>query len=173
VAGGVLKPGQEIVVLPSGKRTRLKSIDSYDGELEAAFPSMSVTLLTEDAVDISRGDMIAEPEDAPSVVRELDATICWMSERPLQQGGRYAIKHTTRAARVVVDRLEYRVDVNTFDHDHSATELGLNEIGRVHLRSSTALVVDPYTRNRTTGSFILIDETTNDTVGAGMIRGGR
>jgi sulfate adenylyltransferase large subunit len=173
VAGGVLRPGQEIVVLPSGKRTRLKSIDTYDGEQEAAFPTMSVTLRTEDEVDISRGDMIAEADDAPSVVRELEATVCWMSERPLQAGGRYSIKHTTRAARVVVDRLEYRVDVNTLDHDHSATELGLNEIGRVHLRSSAALVVDPYTRNRTTGSFILIDEATNDTVGAGMIRGGR
>ncbi len=173
VAGGVLKPGMDIVVLPSGRRTKLKSIDTYDGQLSAAFPTQSVTLRTEDEIDISRGDMIAEPEDAPSVVRELEATVCWMSERPLQPGGRYAIKHTTRAARVVVDRLEYRVDVNTLDHDHSATELALNEIGRVHLRSSTALVVDPYTRNRTTGSFILIDEATNDTVGAGMIRGGR
>ncbi len=173
MAGGVLRPGMDIVVLPSGRRTQLKSIDTYDGELSAAFPTQSVTLRTTDEVDISRGDMIAEPEDAPSVVRELEATVCWMSERPLTPGGRYAIKHTTRAARVVVDRLEYRVDVNTLDHDHSATELGLNEIGRVHLRSSTALVVDPYTRNRTTGSFILIDEATNDTVGAGMIRGGR
>ncbi|HET9073621.1 MAG TPA: GTP-binding protein, partial [Solirubrobacteraceae bacterium] len=172
VAGGILRPGQEIVVLPSGRRTRIKAIDTFDGELASAFPTQSVTLRTEDEVDISRGDMIAEPDDAPSVVRELDATVCWMSERPLQPGGRYAIKHTTRAARVIVDRLEYRVDVNTLDHDHAATELGLNEIGRVHLRCSTPLVVDPYTRNRTTGSFILIDEATNDTVAAGMIRGG-
>jgi sulfate adenylyltransferase large subunit len=173
IAGGVLKPGMEVVVLPSGRRTQITSIDTYDGELQTAFPTQSVTLRMADEVDISRGDMIAEPDDGPSVVRELEATVCWMSEQPLRPGGRYAIKHTTRSCRVIVDRLEYRVDVNTLDHDHAAPELGLNEIGRVHLRSSTALVVDPYSRNRTTGSFILIDEATNDTVGAGMIRGGR
>jgi sulfate adenylyltransferase large subunit len=173
VAGGVLRPGQDVVVLPSGRRTTIKEIDTFDGPIGVAFPTQSVTLRLSDEIDVSRGDMIAEPEDSPSVVRELEAYICWMSEQPLKPGGRYAIKHTTRAARVVVDRLEYRVDVNTLDHDHAATELSLNEIGRVHLRSSTALVIDPYSRNRTTGSFILIDESTNDTVGAGMIRGGR
>jgi sulfate adenylyltransferase large subunit len=173
IAGGVLRPGQEIVVLPSGRRTTIAAIDTYDGELVTAFPTQSVTLRLADQVDVSRGDMIAEPDDGPLVARELEAFVCWMSEQPLRPGGRYAIKHTTRTARVVIDRLEYRVDVNTLDHDHAATELGLNEIGRVHLRSSTALMVDPYSRNRTTGSFILIDEATNDTVGAGMIRGGR
>jgi sulfate adenylyltransferase large subunit len=173
IAGGVLRKGQEVVVLPAGRTTTITSIDTYDGALETAFPTQSVTLRLADQIDISRGDMIAEADDGPTVARELEAYVCWMSEAPLRPGGRYAIKHTTRSARVVVDRLEYRVDVNTLDHDHSATELGLNEIGRVHLRSSTALVVDPYSRNRTTGSFILIDEATNDTVGAGMIRGGR
>ncbi|MBO0769113.1 MAG: sulfate adenylyltransferase subunit CysN [Solirubrobacterales bacterium] len=169
VAGGVLHPGQEVVVLPSGKRTRIKAIDTFDGQREAAYPTQSVTLLTEDHLDISRGDLIAEPEDPPTVGRELEATICWLAERPLQTRGRYAIRHTTQSARAVIDRLEYRVDVNTLAHDESADELALNEIGRVHLRSSAPLVVDPYTRNRTTGSFILIDESTNDTVAAGMI----
>jgi sulfate adenylyltransferase subunit 1 (EFTu-like GTPase family) len=99
--------------------------------------------------------------------------VCWMSEEPMRPGGRYVIPHTTRSAKAIIDKLEYRVDVNTLDRDTDAAELALNEIGRVHLRTSTPLVVDPYSRNRTTGSFILIDESTNDTVGAGMIRSGR
>jgi bifunctional enzyme CysN/CysC len=130
---------------------------------------MSVTLLLADEVDISRGDMIVEADDAPTVARELEATVCWMSEQPMQAAGRYAIKHTTRAARAIIDRLEYRVDVNTLEHDHTASSLQLNEVGRVHLRTSTPLVIDAYARNRTTGSFILIDESTNSTVAAGMI----
>jgi len=172
VAGGVLRPGAEVVVLPSGRTTRIRAIDRFEGEVEEAFPTMSVTVRLEDELDISRGDMIVEADDAPAVARELEAAICWMTEEPLRSGGRYAIKHTTNSARAVVDKLEYRVDVNTLDHDHSVTELKLNEIGRVHLRTSTPLMVDPYSRNRTTGSFILIDESTNDTVGAGMIVAG-
>jgi sulfate adenylyltransferase large subunit len=173
VAGGVLEPGQEVVVLPSGRRTRVRSIDTFDGPLEVAFPTQSVTVRLEDELDISRGDMLADPDDRPAVVRELEATLCWMAEAPLRPGGRYVIKHTTRTARVVVDALEYRVDVNTLAHDHGAAELSLNEIGRVRLRSSAPLMVDPYASNRTTGSFILIDEDSNDTVAAGMIRSGR
>jgi sulfate adenylyltransferase large subunit len=172
MAGGVLRPGSEVVVLPSGRRTRVRQIDTFDGPLEEAFPTMSVTLLLEDELDVSRGDMIVEADDAPTVARELEANICWMGERPLQAGGRYAIKQTTRSARAVIDRLDYRVNVNSLGHDHTAKTLSLNEIGRVHLRVSTPLVVDPYARNRTTGSFILIDESTNDTVGAGMIVAG-
>ncbi len=173
VAAGVIRPGSEVVVLPSGRKTRIKSVDSYDGELDVAFPSMSVTLRLEDDIDISRGDMIVDADEAPTVAREFEAMICWMSEEPMRPGGRYVIHHTTRSARAIIDKLEYRVDVNSLDRDPAAGELGLNEIGRVHLRSSTPLVVDPYSRNRTTGSFILIDESTNDTVGAGMIRSGR
>jgi sulfate adenylyltransferase large subunit len=173
VAGGVLRPGSEIVVLPSGRTTKVRAIDTYDGSREAAFPTMSVSLRLEDELDISRGDMIAQAEDPPTVARELEATICWMSEQPLRAGGRYTIKHTTRSARAVVDKLEYRIDVNSLDHDQAATELKLNEIGRVHLRTSAPLMIDPYTHNRLTGSFILIDESTNDTVGAGMIVSGR
>jgi sulfate adenylyltransferase large subunit len=173
MASGVLRPGSDVVVLPSGRKTKVKTIDSYDGELDVAFPSMSVTLRLEDEIDISRGDMIVDAEEAPTVAREFEAMICWMSEEPMRTGGRYAVKHTTRSTRTIVDKLEYKVDVNTLERDHEVDELRLNEIGRVHLRTSTPLVVDPYSRNRATGSFILIDESTNDTVGAGMIRSGR
>jgi sulfate adenylyltransferase large subunit len=173
VAAGVIRPGSEVVVLPSGRKTKIKAIDSYDGELDVAFPSMSVTVRLEDDIDISRGDMIVDADEAPTVAREIEAMICWMSDEPMRPGGRYVIHHTTRSAKAIVDKLEYRVDVNTLDRDADADRLALNEIGRVHLRSSTPLVVDPYSRNRTTGSFILIDESTNDTVGAGMIRSGR
>jgi sulfate adenylyltransferase large subunit len=173
VAAGVIRPGSEVVVLPSGRRTKISAIDSYDGELDVAFPTMSVTLRLEDDIDVSRGDMIVDADEAPTVARELEAMVCWMSEEPMRPGGRYVINHTTRTARAVIDKLEYRVDVNSLERDPEAAQLGLNEIGRVHLRSSAPLVVDPYSRNRTTGSFILIDESTNDTVGAGMIRSGR
>jgi sulfate adenylyltransferase large subunit len=173
VAAGVIRPGSDVVVLPSGRKTKVKSIDTYDGELDVAFPAMSVTLRLEDDIDISRGDMIVDADEAPTVAREFEAVVCWMSEDPMRAGARYVINHTTRTARAVIDKLEYRVDVNSLDRDPNATQLGLNEIGRVHLRTSTPLVVDPYSRNRTTGSFILIDESTNDTVAAGMIRSGR
>jgi sulfate adenylyltransferase large subunit len=173
VAAGVIRPGCDVVVLPSGRKTKVRTIDTYDGELDVAFPSMSVTLHLEDDVDISRGDMIVDADEAPTVAREFEAMLCWMSEEPMRPGGRYVIHHTTRSAKAIIDKLEYRVDVNTLDRDPEASELALNEIGRVHLRSSTPLVVDPYSRNRVTGSFILIDEATNDTVGAGMIRSSR
>ena len=172
VAGGVLRPGGEVVVLPSGQRSRIEAIDTYEGEVDAAFPNMSVTLRLTDELDISRGDMIVEADDQPTTARELDAIICWMGEKPMQPGGRYAIKHTTRSARAIIGEIEHRVDVNTLEHV-PAEQLELNEIGRVVLRASAPLMVDRYRRNRTTGSFILIDESTNDTVGAGMIQGAR
>ncbi|MGO9883007.1 MAG: sulfate adenylyltransferase subunit 1 [Solirubrobacteraceae bacterium] len=168
VAGGVLRPGDDIVVLPGGQRTSIAGIDTYSGSVEVAFPTMSVALRLGNQIDISRGDMIVAAEDQPVSARELEAMICWMSEQPMQPRGRYTIKHTTRNARAIVDQVEYRVDVNTLDHA-PAQQLALNEIGRVHVRCSSELVVDTYARNRTTGSFILIDETTNDTVAAGMI----
>jgi sulfate adenylyltransferase large subunit len=170
VAGGVLRPGDEVVVLPGGQRTTIEAIDTYSGALDAAFPTMSVTLRFADEIDVSRGDMIVEADDPPVTARELEAIVCWMSDQPLRPAGRYVIKHTTRTARAIVKELEHRVDVNTLEHV-PAQELGLNEIGRVRLRCSAPLMVDPYARNRTTGSFILIDEATNDTVGAGMVLG--
>jgi sulfate adenylyltransferase large subunit len=168
VAGGMLHPGSDVVVLPGGQRTKLAAIDTYAGEVDVAFPTMSVALRFADELDVSRGDMIVDPEDQPISARELEANICWMSERPLAPNGRYVIKHTTRSAKAIVKEIEYRVDVNSLGHV-PAGQLALNEIGRVRLRCSSPLVVDPYARNRTTGSFILIDEGTNDTVGAGMI----
>ena len=172
VAGGVLRPGSEVVVLPSGRTTSVASIDTFAGELDAAFPTMSVALRLTDEIDISRGDIIVSPDDQPSASRELDAVLCWMSEQPLTARGKYTIKHTSRSARAIVEQIEHRVDINTLDHE-PAQQLGLNEIGRVQLRCSSPLVLDPYERNRTTGSFILIDESTNDTVAAGMVLNAR
>jgi bifunctional enzyme CysN/CysC len=171
IASGVFKPGDEVVVLPSGTTTRIARIDSVDGPLEEAYPPLSVTMLLEDPVDISRGDFICRPHNQPHPVRQVEAMVCWMSEQPLTEKRRFALKHTSRTVRAVVDELRYRVDVNTLHRDESAAELGLNEIGRVHLRTSAPLLVDDYRRNRATGAFILIDEDTNDTVGAGMMLG--
>jgi sulfate adenylyltransferase large subunit len=168
VAGGVLEPGLEVLVLPGGQRTRIAAIDSFGGPLEAAFPTMSVTLRLQHQLDISRGDMIVNPDDPPVPARELDAILCWMSERPMRVGARYALKQTTRSVRATVDRLEYRVNVNTLEHER-ADGLELNAIGRVRLRTSAPVMVDRYRRNRTVGSFILIEESSNDTVAAGMV----
>ncbi len=169
VASGVFKPGDEVVVLPSGRQTRIARIDTFDGPLDEAFPTLSCTLLLEDDVDVSRGDMICRLHNQPKPSRELEAMVCWMADEPMRPGGRYQIKQTTRSCRTVVDELRYRVDVNTLHRDESAEQLSLNEIGRVHLRTSLPLLVDEYRDNRTTGSFILIDEATNFTVGAGMV----
>jgi bifunctional enzyme CysN/CysC len=169
VASGVFRLGDEVVVLPSGRTTRIAGIDAFEGELDEAYPPLSVTLRLEDEVDVSRGDMICRPENRPTEAREVDAMICWMSERPLSPSARYRIKHTTRGALAKVDEVRYRIDVNSLHRDKNPDGLELNEIGRVRLRLSTSLFVDEYRRNRATGSFILIDESTNDTVGAGMV----
>jgi bifunctional enzyme CysN/CysC len=171
VAGGTFRPGDEVLVLPAGKETRIASIETLDGPVSEATPPMSVTMRLEDEIDVSRGDLICRPRNAPTAARELDAMVCWMSEDPLRPGRRYAIKHTTRSARAVVDELHYRVDVDTLHRDRAADGLGLNEIGRVRLRASAPLLVDEYRRNRSTGSFILIDESSHDTVGGGMVLG--
>jgi bifunctional enzyme CysN/CysC len=170
VASGVLKPGDEVMALPSGMTSTIAAIDTADGPVDEAFPPMSVTVRLADEIDISRGDMLCRPHNAPAVAQDIEAMICWMDETaPLRVGGKYAIKHTTRTARTVVRGLQYRLDVNTLHRDEEAAELGLNEIGRVRLRTTVPLLADEYRRNRTTGGFILIDETTNRTVGAGMI----
>jgi sulfate adenylyltransferase large subunit len=169
VAGGVLKAGDEVLVLPSGKSSTIAKIETFDGDVEEAFTPMSVVVHLADDVDVSRGDVICRPHNHPEPVRELDAMICWMTDEPLRQGARLAIKQTTRNATVIVDELRYRLDVNTLHRDLEATEFGLNDIGRVKLRTSAPLIVDPYRRNRATGSFILIDEATNNTVAGGMI----
>ncbi|MFI7301719.1 sulfate adenylyltransferase subunit 1 [Micromonospora aurantiaca] len=170
VASGVLKPGDEVMVLPSGFTSRIAAVETADGPVDEAFPPMSVTVRLTDELDISRGDMICRPNNAPMAVQDIEAMVCWMDEtRPLQVGGKYAIKHTTRSARAIVRGLHYRLDINSLHRDETAGELKLNEIGRVRLRTTVPLLADEYRRNRTTGGFVIIDESTNRTVGAGMI----
>ncbi|MET8306423.1 MULTISPECIES: GTP-binding protein [unclassified Micromonospora] len=170
VASGVLKPGDEVMVLPSGFTSRIAAVETADGPVAEAFPPMSVTVRLADEIDISRGDMICRPNNAPAVAQDIEAMVCWMDEtRPLRVGGRYAIKHTTRSARAIVRGLHYRLDINSLHRDESADELRLNEIGRLRLRTTVPLLADEYRRNRTTGGFVIIDEATNRTVGAGMI----
>ncbi|RMH81921.1 MAG: sulfate adenylyltransferase subunit CysN [Actinomyces sp.] len=172
VAGGVLRPGDEVVVLPSGFTSTIAAIDTADGPVEEAFAPMSVTVRLTDELDVSRGDMLCRPNNRPTVSQDIDAMVCWMSERgSLQAGSRLLVKHTTRTAKVIVRDLAYRLDVNTLSRDEDATELALNEIGRVTFRSQLPLFFDEYRRNRATGSFVLIDEATNATVAAGMILG--
>ena len=169
VAGGVLKPGDDVLVLPSGMTSKVAGIDLFDTEITEAFPPMSVTVRLTDDVDVSRGDMICRPQNAPTPSQDIDAMICWMTTEPLKPRQKLAIKHTTRLGRTLVKDIQYRLDVNTLHRDQNTKELGLNEIGRVQLRTTIPLLCDPYSTNRTTGSFILIDEATGVTVGAGMI----
>ena len=169
IAGGTFRPGDEVLVLPSGLTTTIAGIDLYGEELPEAMPPQSVTLRLNDDIDISRGDMICRPNNAPRATQEIEAMVCWFSERPMQVNGKYVIKHTTRSARALIRDLHYRMDVNSLSRDETSPTLTLNEMGRVSLRVTTPLFVDEYRRNRTTGSFILIDEGTNETVGAGMI----
>ncbi len=172
VAGGVFKKGDPVVVLPSGFTSHITSIDTADGPVDEAFPPMSVTIRLDDDIDVSRGSMICRPRNQPQVGQDIDAMICWMSElRSLKAGDRFTIKHTTQVARTVVKDLTYRLDVNTLHRHEGVPELKLNEMGRVTLRTTVPLFFDEYRRNRLTGSFILIDEATNTTVGAGMILG--
>ena len=171
VAGGILKPGDEVMVLPSGFTSTVRSIETMDGNLDEAVSGQSVTIRLNDEIDIS-GDMICRPHNQPEVGQDIDAMVCWMSETvDLKVRDKLAIKHTTRSARALVKDVQYQLDVNTLSRDQSASSLTLNEIGRVQLRTTVPLFFDEYRRNRTTGSFILIDEGTNTTVGAGMILG--
>jgi sulfate adenylyltransferase subunit 1 (EFTu-like GTPase family) len=165
VAGGVWREGDEVVVLPSGLRTRVATVEPA-GE---ALPGESVTIRLADDVDASRGDLLADPDEPPAVVRELEARVCWMSEQPLQPRAKLAVKHTTRSVRAVVDELVSVVDVRTLADVPASERLELNDIGVVRLRLSEPLCVDRYQDNRATGAFILLDEATNETVGAGMV----
>src|SRR5262245_46868236 len=169
VASGVFRVGDEVVVMPSGTETRIAGIDTYGGPIEEAYPPLSVTLPREADVDVSCGDLICRPNNRRRQARGLEAMVCWMSERPLQPAGGYRIKHTSRTALAKVDEVRYRIDVSSLHRDRDANALELNEIGRLRLRLSSPLLLDEYRRNRATGSFILIDESTNDTVAAGMV----
>ena len=170
IASGVLKPGDRIRALPAGLETEIASIETADGPVSEAYPPMAVTITLKDEIDISRGDMFCRPNNVPAVMQDIDAQVCWMDESaPLTAGKTYAIKHTTRWARAVVKQIDYRIDINTLHRVEGVEGLALNEIGRIRLRSTKPLFVDPYLANRQTGAFILVDESTNRTVAAGMI----
>ncbi len=169
VAGGVLRPGDPIVVLPSGVTSTIAKIEQGGEAIAEAYAPMSVTLHLADAVDVGRGDMVCRPDNQPTVGQELDAMLCWLADKPLAAKGRYALKHTTRWTRAVIGEVSYRLDVNTGGRDAAAGALGKNDVGRVRLRTSTPILYDAYRQNRTTGSFILVDEATNATVAAGML----
>jgi bifunctional enzyme CysN/CysC len=173
VAGGVWSAGDEVVVLPAGLRTHVEAVETIDGALDAAIPPMSVTIRLADDLDVSRGDMLADPAAPPVVARELEARVCWMSERPLEPRARLAVKQTTRSVRAIADELVSRIDVHTLEEAPGPERLELNDIGVVRLRLAEPLCVDPYGENRTTGAFVLIDEATNETIGAGMVLSGR
>lgn len=171
VAGGVFRKGDEVVVLPSGMTSRIAGIDHFDQEVDEAYPPMSVTIRLDDDIDVSRGDMLCRPHNQPGVTQDIEAMVCWMVNRPMRVGQKLAFKHTTRTGRAVVKDLRYRLDVNSLHRQSSEGGLGLNEVGRVVLRSTIPMLSDPYAQNRSTGSFILIDEATGETVGAAMISG--
>jgi sulfate adenylyltransferase subunit 1 (EFTu-like GTPase family) len=170
LASGALSVGDEVVVLPGGHRTTIAGIDTFDGPLAEALAPMSVTLRLADNLDISRGELICRASEAPTVAREFEADICWLATEPMRPGGRYLLKHTTRHAGAIVDSILDLVDVHSLERTDPPVELNLNDIGRIRVRTSAPLVVDPYDSNRRTGSFILIDEASNGTVGAGMVR---
>jgi bifunctional enzyme CysN/CysC len=172
VSSGTYKQGDEVVVLPSGFTSRIVSIDTADGPVDEATPPMSVTIRLENDLDVSRGDMICRPHNRPTIGQDIDAMLCWFGDRvQLQPGAKYAMKHTSRWGRALVKDIQYRLDVNSLHRDEQANSLTLNEIGRVTMRTTVPLFFDDYRRNRNTGSFILVDEASNDTLAAGMILG--
>ncbi len=168
IASGIIKPGEKIIALPSRKESKVKSIVSYDGYLKQAFPPQSVTIELEDEIDISRGEMIAQPDNMPRINRHFEAMVVWMSEEPMDPAVHFFLKHTTNTVRAHIDKIIYKTDVNTLQKS-SVDRLNLNEIGRAVLTTAKPLLFDPYKKNRSTGSFILIDPFTNNTVAVGMI----
>jgi len=170
VAGGIFKKGDEVTLLPTGFSSKIAKIDTYDGELEEAFPPQSVTILLEDDLDLSRGDMIVRTNNQPEVTQDIDLMVCWFNEKPLQPRGKYALMHTTQdEVRCIVKEILYKMDINTLHRDQEDRTIRMNDIARVRIRTTKPLFVDPYRQNRLTGSFIFIDEQTNETVGAGMV----
>ncbi|MEL6925349.1 MAG: GTP-binding protein, partial [Bacteroidota bacterium] len=169
VAGGVFKPGDKVMALPSGFTTTIKKIDSYDGELKEAFPPMSATILLEDEIDISRGDMIVRENNVPEISQDIEVMVCWFNERPLRARGKYVVLHTTQEVRCIVKEIRYKLDINTLHRNQEDLTIGMNDIARVVLRTTKPLFFDSYRKNRITGSIIFVDEGTNETVGAGMI----
>ncbi len=169
IAGGIFKKGDEVVVLPSGFSSKIKSIDTFNGPIEKAYAPMSVTFTLEDEIDISRGDMIVRPNNQPNISQEIEIMVCWMSEKPLIPKGKYALRHTSKEVRCMIKEIKYKVDINSLHRLEDDKEIKCNDIARISLRVTQPLFFDQYNTNRTTGSLILIDEGTNNTVGAGMI----
>ncbi|MEM7298687.1 MAG: sulfate adenylyltransferase subunit CysN [Bacteroidota bacterium] len=169
IAGGVFKPGDEVTVLPSGFTSRIKSIETFDGQVEEAFAPMSITMLLEDDIDISRGDMIVRTNNQPDPKQDIDVMLFWLNNKGPQPRSKYIIRHTTAEARAMVKEIRYKLDINSLHRNEEDKSLTSNDIGRVQLRTTKPLLVDPYRRNRNTGSIILVDEGTNETVAAGMI----
>jgi sulfate adenylyltransferase subunit 1 len=169
VEGGVFKKGDNITVLPSGFKTKIKSIDTFDGSVEEAYSPMSVCMTLEDNIDISRGDMLVRENNQPKISKEIDIMICWMNEKKLILRGKYSIRHTTQTARCIINEIKYKIDINSLHRNEEDKEIGLNDIGRISIKTTSPLFFDSYRRNRNTGSIILVDEATNETVAAGMI----
>ena len=169
IAGGVFRLGDEVQVLPSGFSSRIKSIDTLEGPIEEAYAPMSVTMTLEDEIDISRGDMLVSPNNLPETTQDVEVMLCWFNERPLVPNGKYALKHTSRDARCMVKEVKYKMDINTLHKVEGDKAIGMNDIGRVSLRTTVPLNLDPYGRNQSTGSLILVDEGTNETMAAGMV----
>lgn len=169
IAGGIFKVGDKVLALPSGFTTTIQAIDTFEGSVQEGFAPMSVTLRLADNIDISRGDMIVRENNVPEVGQDLDIMVCWLNEKPLQPKGKYAIKHTTKEARCVIKEIKYKLNINTLHRNEQDLSIGLNDIGRISIRTTAPLFYDSYRRNRNTGSLILVDEGTNETVGAGMI----
>lgn len=169
VAGGILKKGDKVTLLPSGFTSTISKIDTFDGEVEEAFPPMSITILLNDDLDLSRGDMIARENNQPDVSQDIDVMVCWFNERPLQQQGKYTILHTTNEVRCIVKKIHYKLNINTLHRNLEDKSIKMNDIARVVIRTTKPLAKDSYRKNRITGSLIFVDEGTNETVGAGMI----
>lgn len=169
VAGGIFRPGDQVVVQPSGFKSKVKSIDTLNGPINEAFPPMSVTLTLEDDIDISRGDMIVRENNPPRVTQDLEVMLCWLNTNPMQLGGKYVLRHTTNECRVMIKDVVYKMDINNLTRNEGDKSAGTNDIVKVHLRTTKPVIHDSYRRNRQTGSLILVDETTNETVAAGMI----
>ena len=169
IAGGIFKPGDSVTVLPSGFSSKIKSVDTFDGQIEEAFAPMSVTMTLEDDLDVSRGDMIVADNNQPISTQDVEVMVCWMNNKALVPNGKYALKHTTNDVRCVVKEIQYKIDVNTLHKIEEDKVVGMNDIARLKLRTTAPIFIDKYNRNRITGSIILIDEFTNETVGAGMI----
>jgi sulfate adenylyltransferase subunit 1 len=169
VAGGVFKPGDEITVLPSGFTSRIKAIHTADGHLDEAFAPQSVTLTLTDEIDISRGDMIVKKNNPPQSSQDLEAMICWFSNKPMTSRAKVVLRHTSREMQAIISEVKYLVDINTLHKIEGAGTFAMNDVGRITLRTAQPVIHDSYRRNRQTGSFILVDPGTNETVAAGMI----